>query len=302
MLFSILIANYNNGKFFRDCYLSIINQTYTNWEVIIVDDGSKDDSIDVIKEIIGEDKRFKLFKNKINKGCGFTKNRCASLAQGKILGFLDPDDALYPTALAEMIEVQRKNPNVAIVTSKLEIVDLELNFSKKSMNGERIPRGKSYLTFGKGALTAFATFKKVLYDKTLGINVKMNRAVDQDLYYKMEEQGGHLFINMVLYKYRVHKDSISNNENLFKAKYWHFYAMRAAYFRRKKRKLEIDNFSSSKMKRISAEYYLTRFRRLKFSNRTRNKLYLLFKSIYADPCHRLGLKLRSLILILVGRI
>ncbi|WP_282017517.1 glycosyltransferase [Salegentibacter mishustinae] len=302
MLFSILIANFNNGKFFKDCYLSILNQTYTNWEVIIVDDASTDNSLDIIKKNIGEDKRFKLFENKINKGCGFTKNRCAKLANGEILGFLDPDDALYPIALAEMIEVHRKNLKAAIVTSKLEFVDMELNFSKNCINGEIIPNGKSYLTYGKGAFTAFATFKKDLYYKALGINVKMKRAVDQDLYYKMEEQGQHFFINKVLYKYRVHKGSISNNENLFKAKYWHFYARRTAYFRRKRRGLEIDNFTTSEIKRISAEYYLTRFRRIKFSSRTSNKIYLLLRSIYADPFHRLGLKLQSLILVIIGRI
>jgi len=302
MLFSILIANFNNGKFFKECYRSILNQTYKNWEVIIVDDGSTDNSLDVIKEFIEEDKRFKLFENNANKGCGFTKNRCAKLANGDILGFLDPDDALYPNALAAMIEVHRKNTRAAIVTSKLEFVDLDLNFSNKSMNGERIPVGKSYLTYGKGAFTHFVTFKKVFYDKTSGINVKMKRAVDQDLYYKMEEQGQHLFINKVLYKYRVHKDSISANNNLYKAEYWHLYARQAAYFRRKRRKLEIDNFSSAEINRISAEYYLTRFRRIKFSSKTNNKFYLLLKSIYADPSHRLGLKLRSLILIIFGKI
>ena len=58
-LFSILIANYNNGKYFEDCYKSIITQTHENWEVIIVDDASTDDSVVVIKKINGEDARFK---------------------------------------------------------------------------------------------------------------------------------------------------------------------------------------------------------------------------------------------------
>ena len=49
MLFSLLIANYNNGRFFKDCYNSIIAQTYTNWEAVIVEDGSTDDSAQVIK-------------------------------------------------------------------------------------------------------------------------------------------------------------------------------------------------------------------------------------------------------------
>ena len=66
MLFSILIANYNNGKFFKDCYDSIINQTYDNWEAIIVDDHSADQSVELIKAIIKEDARFKLYENENN--------------------------------------------------------------------------------------------------------------------------------------------------------------------------------------------------------------------------------------------
>ena len=94
--FSLLIANYNNGHFFEDCYYSIIPQTYTNWEVIIVDDKSTDNSVAIIKEFIKGDKRFKLFLNSENKGCGYTKNKCAYKSQGEILGFLDPDDGLFP--------------------------------------------------------------------------------------------------------------------------------------------------------------------------------------------------------------
>ena len=56
MKFSILIANYNNGKFFQDCYKSILQQTYQNWEVVILDDASTDNSVEVIKNII--QKRF----------------------------------------------------------------------------------------------------------------------------------------------------------------------------------------------------------------------------------------------------
>lgn len=84
-LFSLLIANYNNGKFFQDCYNSIMAQTYSNWEVIIVDDASTDNSVAIIKKIIGDDTRFKVYENPENKGCGFTKRKCAELATGELL-------------------------------------------------------------------------------------------------------------------------------------------------------------------------------------------------------------------------
>ncbi|MFZ4771896.1 MAG: glycosyltransferase family 2 protein, partial [Ferruginibacter sp.] len=123
MLFSILIANYNNGRFFKDCYDSIIAQTYDNWEVIIVDDQSTDDSIAIISGLIKDDKRFKLFENEQNKGCGFTKRRCAELAAGDICGFLDPDDALMPDALALMMDAHQQNKELALVHSTFYFCD-----------------------------------------------------------------------------------------------------------------------------------------------------------------------------------
>jgi len=201
MLFSILIANYNNGHFFKDCYQSILAQTYTNWEAIIVDDGSTDDSVAIIKQIIGDDSRFKILLNKENKGCGYTKNKCAELATGEISGFLDPDDALKPDALELMVALHKKFNDVAIITSKYELVDLEMNFIENGPHGGVIPENKSYLTYGKCVLTHFATFRQNKYKQTVRIDPKMKRAVDQDLYYKMEEQGQHLFLDKVLYRY-----------------------------------------------------------------------------------------------------
>ena len=71
---SIIVAIYNDGHFFKDCYRSIIAQTYQNWECIIVDDQSTDNSVELIQNLIGDDFRFKLYINKENKGVGFTEN------------------------------------------------------------------------------------------------------------------------------------------------------------------------------------------------------------------------------------
>ena len=302
MLFSILIANYNNGHFFKDCYQSIIQQSYANWEVIIVDDCSSDDSVEVIEGIIGNDLRFKIFHNTENKGCGFTKKECAKLAHGEILGFLDPDDAIKYDALAVMVEAHLNNKEASIITSKYEFVDLEMNFIKPSLYGSYIPEGKSFLTYANGAMTHFATFKKDKYEQSGGIDPKMKRAVDQDLYYKLEEQGDHLFIDKVLYRYRVHQNSISNNENLFKAEYWHFYAMVNAFNRRRKNNMAIANFSQDYMCKYTSNYYLSRFEKIKFSKKKGAQYYLLFKAITANQLHRVKFKMKSLIVLILGRI
>ncbi|WP_308992657.1 glycosyltransferase family 2 protein [Mariniflexile litorale] len=294
MLFSILIANYNNGSFFKDCYASVIVQTYENWEVIIVDDASTDNSVELIKKIIGNDTRFKLFTNKENKGCGYAKHKCVSLAEGGICGFLDPDDALFPNAITEMVQIHKEHNDVSIVTSKYELVDLKMNTIEEGNHGSAISFGKSYLTSGAGAMTHFATFKKEKYNVTVGIDAKMKRAVDQDLYFKMEEVGTVVFLNEVLYRYRIHEQSISANENKFKAHYWHFYAMINAYKRRKKNKIEIDNFTKQEIKIIKSNYYMSRFARAKKNNNHCVKRYFLLKAIVTFPSYNLKHKLKSL--------
>lgn len=302
MLFSILIANYNNGHFFKDCYQSIKVQTYDNWEAIIVDDCSTDDSVSLIKSIIGDDKRFKLFFNNENRGCGFTKNKCAELANGEISGFLDPDDALTNDALELMIELHKKNNDIAIITSKYKFVDLNMNFIECCSHGRSIPKNKSYLTYGQGALTHFATFKHKMYLQTSGIDSTMKRAVDQDLYYKMEEKGGHLFLDKILYQYRIHQNNISRNKNLYKAQYWHFHAMMKAFKRRKQLKLNIDNFSNKFIDEYASNYYLDRYKRVMHSKKKCSKYYFLLKSILSDPLDKPEFKIKSLILLILGRI
>ena len=71
-LISILIANYNNAEYIHDSVESVIAQSYKNWEIIFIDDGSDDDSLKAISNFKGNPK-IKIFENKANKGCGFTK-------------------------------------------------------------------------------------------------------------------------------------------------------------------------------------------------------------------------------------
>ncbi|WP_286760400.1 glycosyltransferase family 2 protein [Salegentibacter sp. UBA1130] len=277
MLFSLLIANFNNGVFFKDCYKSIMEQTYNNWEVIIVDDASTDDSLKIIKDTIGDDGRFKLFLNKRNKGCGYTKRECVEFSNGNILAFLDPDDALMPEALSIMVKEHKENGDASIITSKYMTVDGDFNTIEKDSHGSEIPLNKSYLTYRKGAMTHFATFKRDNYFKTPGIDPFMKRAVDQDLYYKLEEQGLHKFLNKVLYKYRLHDEGISQGENKLKAWDWHFYASKKAFKRRRIKNFKVHNFSDSEFEYFSYQYYLGKLERSKGVKNIHHWIYFNIK-------------------------
>lgn len=218
-LFSLLIAQYNNGKYFEDCYNSIMAQTYDHWEVIIVDDGSTDDSVAVMKEIIGDDARFKIEVNSENQGCGFTKRRCAELATGEICAFLDPDDAITETALSVMIEEHSRHPDASMIYSKLLQCDEYLNI-KHVKEYKQVKNGLSNFFDLDGYLTAFLSYKNNFYHKTTGINSYLQRAIDRDLVLKLYEVGPAYLADQGLYKYRIHSNGISTNQNEDKAYFW----------------------------------------------------------------------------------
>ncbi|NML57542.1 glycosyltransferase family 2 protein [Chryseobacterium cheonjiense] len=213
---SVLIAHYNNGKFFNDCYVSLVNQTHLNWEAIIVDDASTDDSLQIIQSKIKNDSRFRLYKNTENKGCGFTKNKCVKYAVGEICGFLDPDDALLPQALEKSVQMYNK-PDIVATYSKMLMCDEKLS-PQYVYSGTKQIYNDPYFFNCPIQVAHFFTFRKDIYFKTEGINPDLKRAVDQDLYLKVLELGEAMYIDEVLYKYRLHSAGISQQDKKQSAK------------------------------------------------------------------------------------
>jgi glycosyltransferase involved in cell wall biosynthesis len=208
MLFSILIAHFNNYDYFLDCYKSILEQTYPNFEVIIVDDHSTDDSFDKIKELTKDDSRFKLFRNDENKGVGYTKRRCAENASGEICGFIDPDDAVTENALEEILKHYSSQKTTAVY-SQLQICDSQLNPKNIFATPKQIKNGDPLFFNIFLEANHFFTFRKSAYDKTEGINPELSSAVDQDLYLKLYETGDFKFVKNPFYLYRLHEKGVS---------------------------------------------------------------------------------------------
>ncbi|WP_449399781.1 glycosyltransferase family 2 protein [Chryseobacterium wanjuense] len=222
MKFSLLIANYNNGKFFKDCYDSILAQEYKNWEVVIIDDRSTDDSVDVIRKIIGNDERFKLYENDANYGVGVTKAKLIEDATGDVCGYLDPDDIIKPNALKSAITVLEKKKSVVLTYSRLAKCDQNLNILKEFRAAMQVPNGqKTFFNFPI-QIAPFVAFRRDVYLNGSRINPELKIAEDQDLYFKMYEVGKVHFINQTDYLYRAHAGGISQNEN--KEKSYSYYA------------------------------------------------------------------------------
>jgi len=251
-LFSILIAQYNNGLFFQDCYDSILAQTYSNWEVIIVDDCSTDDSVAKIRKVIGNDARFKIELFSENQGCGAAKRRCAELATGEICAFLDPDDAIIPEALQLMVSAHEQYPDYSLIYSKPYTCDslLQIVDERKS---KQIVNGDPYFFNLEGDVFHFISFKNAFYKKTVGIDSYLQRAVDQDLVFKLYEVGSFHFLDKTLYKYRIHANGISTNNNKDKAYFWHWVAIIDAA---KRRNINIENLFLEKALSTRREHAL----------------------------------------------
>lgn len=116
-LVSIITASYNKEKYISETILSVINQTYTNWELIIVDDVSTDNTLIKIKEFCNKDNRISYYLNDSNKGANYSRNFGIQKAKGKYIIFLDADDLLSTTCLENRIKVMDdKNLNFCVFT------------------------------------------------------------------------------------------------------------------------------------------------------------------------------------------
>lgn len=235
-LFSVLIANYNNAKYFEECFRSLQGQTYQNFEVIILDDGSTDESLSVIQMLIRDDIRFSFYKNETNKGVGYTKNKLVTLAQGDICGFVDGDDVLALNAIEIMVKMHLDYPKASIINSNLYFCDESLQVLKKS-NVSKIDSNIDDFFNKNYDIAHFAAFKKALYFKTEGINPYFRLAEDQDLYLKLYEVGEHQIVEDALYFYRSNPNSLMHVNKTEKASLLHWYViLRAA----ERRNLDID--------------------------------------------------------------
>ncbi len=120
-LVSIITPSYNSAKFIGETINSVLSQTYHNWEMIIVDDCSNDNTVDIIREYIWKDSRIKLIENKVNVGAAETRNEALRVANGRFIAFLDSDDLWLPRKLEDQIEFMHNN-DIAFSFTDYEVI------------------------------------------------------------------------------------------------------------------------------------------------------------------------------------
>lgn len=125
-LVSIIIPTYNYGHLINETIESVLNQTYTNWECIIVDDGSTDNTKDVVAIFLKKDNRIK-YVYQDNCGTSSAKNKGIEIATGEYLLFLDSDDLLERNKILDSIEIFKNNSSADIVYSEAQLFTSEEN-------------------------------------------------------------------------------------------------------------------------------------------------------------------------------
>jgi glycosyltransferase involved in cell wall biosynthesis len=117
---SICITTYQGAYWVRGVIESALAQTYPNIEVLVVDDVSKDDTVDIVREFA--DPRIRLFVNPVNLGLARNWDRCTELARGEYIKFLDQDDMLHPECVARMVDLAQRSPRIGLVFSRRHVL------------------------------------------------------------------------------------------------------------------------------------------------------------------------------------
>lgn len=159
---SILMPMYNSEKYIKESINSILNQEYKNFELIIVDDGSIDSSIEIVKEY--NDSRIKLYENIENKGLPYTRNKLLSLATGEYIALLDSDDIALKNRIKVQVEFLEKNKNIDIVGSSA-IIFGKYKIEKASKVITGIDDIKCNLMFGNCMLNSTIMMRKEFIEK-----------------------------------------------------------------------------------------------------------------------------------------
>ena len=121
-LVSICIPTYNNARFLRECLDSIVNQTYQNKEIIIVDNASTDETKKIVKEYV-EKYKVKYYRNKKNIGGEANFTRCIELAKGEFIAIYHSDDIYLPNMVEKQVQVFQDNSTLGAVFTSANIIN-----------------------------------------------------------------------------------------------------------------------------------------------------------------------------------
>lgn len=221
-LVSIIMPSYNTGRFINETIESVLAQSYVNWELIIVDDCSTDNTDVIVSEFLN-DSRIRYIKNEKNSGAAVSRNRALKEAKGKWIAFLDSDDLWEPDKLENQISFMNDNGYHFSYTNYIEIDENSKPNGKSVTGPKRVTKRGMYNYCWIGCLT-------VMYNsEVIGLiqieDIKKNN--DYAIWLKVCKKANCYLLDETLAKYRKRSGSISNHGYLALIK-WHYKLYREA--------------------------------------------------------------------------
>ena len=246
MKISIVMASYNYAPIIGEAIESVINQTYKDWELIIVDDGSADNSVEVIKKYLS-DNRIKLYINEKNLGLAKTVRKGIQYSTSDWIAFLESDDKFFPNALEE--KVKAISTDADIIFSDLElfgdkecVIHLQKHFDNLNNFIVNLKKSGFIENFAKilPKINVIPTFSVVMTKKELLAKCDFNPLCKSTLDYYLWAQLACYkvyYINKKLTYWRMHKDSYINRDKYCWLKKYLFNVSIYAYTIKNKNKL-----------------------------------------------------------------
>lgn len=218
-LVSIVMPAYNCEKFITSSIESVISQTYSNWEILIVDDCSTDRTAEIVGNYTKKDSRINYIKLAKNSGAAIARNKAIDYASGEFIAFLDSDDIWFPEKLEKQIHFMQKNEYYFTCTSYTKIddkgnyLDKTINANVKSDYNDLLKKcpGNSTVIYNAGKLGKFRI-------------PDIRKRNDYVMWLKVVKKEGFLYgIEEPLGSHRIRRDGISNNKLSLVKYHWVVY-------------------------------------------------------------------------------
>lgn len=209
-LFSVICAARNCEKYIKEAVNSVLNQTYNNWEMIILDDQSDDNTFSIASQF--HDPRIKVFKSDTRLYCSSAYRKLTELANGEFCGILDGDDALTKNAIETIVRMYRKYSHVDFIYTQSWWCNEKLTPKRKGLSS--YPLKGILLNSGqrmKHCFSHWRTFKTELRDKSVLFPPGLTCAVDKAFGYLLEEVALGGYYSVPLYYYRYHRENMSHH-------------------------------------------------------------------------------------------
>lgn len=220
-LVSIIVPVYNSEKFLEEAIKSILEQTYKNWELILINDASTDESINIIKKFAKEDKRITYIELEKNSGTAVARNKGIEKATGKYIAFLDSDDWWEKEKLYKQVDFMKQNNcGFSFTAFQYAIKD-----GREKGTKVFVPQKLNYKQALKNTLISTITvmFDMDIINKDL-IYMTNVKSEDTATWWKILKKGYTAYgINEILSYYRRHKNSKSSNKLVAIKQAWELY-------------------------------------------------------------------------------